>query len=236
MNETILITGISSGLGEGLCAHYLAKGGHVLALGRTKPETVHSNLHFIYADLNDHDSIPEHLKSLLADTIRIDVCILNAGIIGELACIGKTSLENIQKVMHLNTWSNKIILDTLISLNIPTTQIIGISSGASVSGSAGWGGYSLSKAALNMLIALYSHEMPNTHLCALAPGLVDTPMLRKLMEEGDEHLFPSVKRLKESKKFTPKEAASNIDSLRDIIMQHESGKYLDVRTLLSFNH
>lgn len=182
-------------------------------------------------DLSDHVSFSSQLDSLMQDMLSFDLVILNAGIIGELEDIHHTSLEEIERIMQTNVWANKIILDSIIAHHLSPRQIIAISSGASQNGSAGWGGYSLSKATLNMLIKLYAREMEDSHLCALAPGLVLTPMLQNLMENGDESRFPSVRVLKEGDKFTPQEAALKIDSLRERFMDFESGSYIDIRSL-----
>src|SRR5690625_6916597 len=63
----------------------------------------------------------------------------------------------------------------------------------------GWGGYSLSKEALNNLITLYAEEMPNTHFLSLAPGLVDTDMQEYLCGEVDSAEFPSVQKLRDAR-------------------------------------
>ena len=135
------------------------------------------------------------------------------------------------EMMDINVWANKIILDVLIDLKMDIKEVIAISSGASVNGNRGWHGYSISKAALNMLIKLYSREMENTHLIALAPGLILTPMLEKFVLSADENKFPSVKRIKSSPKMTPEEAARKIDEVRPKLLELESGSYVDLRKL-----
>ena len=65
--------------------------------------------------------------------------------------------------MQINVWANKLIIDTLLANINNVKQIVGISSGASQSGARSWNGYALSKAALNMLISIYSAEVSNTH-------------------------------------------------------------------------
>jgi benzil reductase ((S)-benzoin forming) len=84
--------------------------------------------------------------------------VLNAGVIAEIKDLQHTGLDEIKRVMDINVWSNKILIDLLISQEEPPKQIAAISSGASVYGNRGWNAYSLSKAALNMLIKLYARE------------------------------------------------------------------------------
>ena len=128
-----------------------------------------------------------------------------------------------------------MILDWLIERALPVTQVVAISSGAAVNMSYGWGGYSLSKAALNNLIKLYAHEMPDTHLTALAPGLVDTAMQDYLCDEVDAGDYPSVQKLQDARgteRMPDADGAAQmlldlLESLRD----GESGQFVDVRDL-----
>ena len=138
--------------------------------------------------------------------------------------------------MRVNVWSNKLILDWLIRRQLPVDQIVAISSGAAVNMSYGWGAYSLSKAALNHLIRLYAHEMPATHLVALAPGLVDTAMQDYLCGAVDSIAFPSVQRLKAARGSAdmpdPRSTAERIlGLLGGLKTTQPSGAFIDIRQL-----
>ena len=64
-----------------------------------------------------------------------------------------------------------------------------------MNGSKGWGAYSLSKAGLNMLLKVYAKEMPETHFTALAPGIIDTPMVQHIIKNVNDEIYPSVSTL-----------------------------------------
>ena len=81
----------------------------------------------------------------------------------------------------------------------PVAQIVMIFSGATVLGNRGWPGYGLSKAALNMLAKLYAHDFPDTHISALAPGIIDTAMMEHLCVEADAEAYPALKRLRDAR-------------------------------------
>jgi NAD(P)-dependent dehydrogenase (short-subunit alcohol dehydrogenase family) len=100
-----------------------------------------------------------------------------------------------------------------------------------VNGSKGWGAYSLSKSALNMLLNVYAKELPEIHFTSLAPGVIDTPMVQQIIHYVDDTEFPSAKRLKEGSIQTPKEAARLLVSTFDTLLNYESGSFLDVRTM-----
>jgi len=227
--KNILITGTSSGLGEALSKFYLNSGDKVYGIGRTNSLN-HENFTFESSDLSLYENIEPALEKLCKDVKNFDLVVLNAGMLGEIKPITESSLEDLEKVTNLNVWSNKVILDILNS-SFSVKQIVAISSGASVNGSFGWGAYSLSKATLNMLIKLYSHEMKNTHLSALAPGLILTPMLDYILNDIDDSIYDSIKRLKDSPKFTPEEIAPILNETFPKLLKFESGIFTDVRSM-----
>jgi NAD(P)-dependent dehydrogenase (short-subunit alcohol dehydrogenase family) len=133
-------------------------------------------------------------------------------------------------------WANKVILDFILDKKIKVKQVIAISSGASVNGSLGWNGYSLSKAALNMLVKLYAAEMRETHLSAIAPGLVKTEMIDSiLLGDHDVKRYQSVQSLRDSEKMclvhSAERIAAKISSLLPRLLQEESGSFIDIRTM-----
>lgn len=187
-------------------------------------------------DLGTLNTLVEGLDQLLSDCLRLDLVILNAGVLGRIQEMAQTDVHDLEHQMRVNVWSNKLILDWLIERQIPVDQIVAISSGAAVNMNHGWGGYSLSKAALNKLVQLYAHEMPDTHLVALAPGLVDTGMQDYLCGEVDSKEYPSVQKLKDARGTqdmpNPRQAADMIlDLLDDLMSTQPSGAFVDVRKL-----
>ena len=227
----ILITGVSSGLGEALVDAYLQNGDTVYAIGQTLPPKFDRHPHFFFFpyDLSETFILQATLKEFL-DQRSFEIVILNAGVLGEIQTLSDTDLLDIQKVMDVNVWANKELIDTL-QAHAFVKQIVGISSGAAVNGSKGWGAYSLSKSTLNMLLKVYAKELPEIHFTALAPGIIKTPMTDHIIAEVNDQEFPSAKTLKESTIQTAPEAARNLLSLFPKLLAYESGSFLDVRTM-----
>ncbi len=196
----------------------------------------HPRFHDIRADLSDLDRIPSHLERLLRGVRQLDRVFLNAGILGRIQPLSATSMDAIREIMDINVWSNKVILDWLLNSGIPITQIIMISSGASILGNKGWGGYALSKSALNMLARLYSHEFPDTHISAIAPGLIDSAMMDYLCDGPDVSEYPALRRLRDARGTaampTPELAAEKIDASLPLLRQQPSGGYIDLREIM----
>jgi benzil reductase ((S)-benzoin forming) len=235
-SKTILITGVSRGLGHGIALACLNRGDAVLGLGRNSAADLESlpGFHFARADVVDAGECAVALDTLLCDRNQLDCVILNAGALGPIADMQEQPIDVIKEVMEVNVWANKTLLDLLLSKDLPIAQVVAVSSGASVNGNRGWGGYSISKAALNMLVKLYASERQDIHFCALAPGLVDTDMQEHIRTLPDDTPFPSVARLKEASgtdampdpQTAGRSFLETVDRLPGLI---ESGSFADIR-------
>jgi benzil reductase ((S)-benzoin forming) len=236
MSHTILITGVSSGIGRGLALHYLNQGSRVFGLGRRAPGDFGGLPGFAFrsADLARLDSIAPVVEDLLRDIDRLDLAILNAGMLGGISDLSDADLDTMKTVMDVNLWANKPVLDAACARGRQVDQVVAISSGASVSGARGWNAYGLSKAALNMMMALYSAERPETHFSALAPGLVDTPMQAAIRDLPEDPRFPTVERLKRSAGTSamppPGESAPRLAEAIRSLRTRESGRFWDLRS------
>lgn len=235
----ILITGCSSGLGYGLTNHYLNEGHKVFGISRSTNDALnnHSGFSFLQLDLSQLKEIGSKVQGFFKNESGMDLVILNAGILYDVRDLKDTDIEEIKKVMDVNVWANKILIDVLFEQFDSINQLVAISSGAAVSGKRGWNAYSLSKAALNMLVDLYSREHPQTHFCALAPGLIETGMQDYLntLPDDYEQKFPIVKKLKAARGTDrmpkPKEAAGIVADAIQKVTDYESGSFIDVREL-----
>jgi len=215
----VLITGINRGIGKGLVEEYLKRNYEVYAMGRSNP---FDNIKFYRCDLRAIERIKEAIESF--DT-KFDLVILNAGILGEIKELSKWSIKELEDIFLVNVWSNKVLIDFLAPIS---KKIVAISSGAAVNGNAGWGGYAMSKCALNMMINIYAKEI-DTKIYALAPGVIDTDMVRKVIS-GDRNRFTSLNRVDESKielEVGVKRLVEAIDKLDE----YPSGSFLDVRSM-----
>ena len=229
MKKNILITGCSSGLGLALTNYYLQKGFKVYGISRNKPEIQNQNFIHISFDLSKISEIKNSLTNILKEIKNLDLVFLNAGMLGKIKILQELSIEEMQEVYSLNVYANKELLDILMQIDVKNIFII--SSGASKTGYKGWGSYSLSKAGVNMLVNLYSNEMFNTKIIALAPGVIKTPMTDYIRFELDENIFTSAKKLNEGLVQTAFETAIKIDAFVNRINEFETGSYVDIRQI-----
>lgn len=235
MAKTVFITGNSQGLGYGLTQAYLERGDTVYGCSRKGCTGLQGQLHDYRCDLSDLDAIHGYLDNFLGEVRRLDLVILNAGILGEIKDLHETPLDEIRKTFDINVWANKIILDWLHARTYPIHHIVLMSSGAAVNGNRGWNGYALSKATLNMLTAQYAHEFPDSHLIAFAPGIIHTTMQDYLCNDIDTDKFPSMNALKQAYGTeympTPEIAGRKIAEGFDRLNEFTSGSFIDIRKI-----
>ena len=217
----VLITGISRGIGYGLVKHYLEEGYEVYGLGRSNP--FGDEIKFYKIDLTAFEKIPHAIESLEIDSL--DLAILNAGILGEIKLLKNWSVKELNNIFDVNVWSNKVLIDEICEF---TKKIVVMSSGAAVNGNPGWGGYALSKCAVNMMVSIYSKEI-DSKIYALAPGVIDTDMVRKVIS-GDKSSFPSLSRVEETKVDLESGVLRIIKAIKRLD-EFESGSFIDVRLI-----
>lgn len=239
MAENIFITGVSSGLGRGLAEAYLDRGAKVFGCSRRVPEDlVARGLRHRSVDLSlgEVPGAVDPVRDLVGGAEAWDAVFLNAGRLGEIRDMADTPLADLRETMEVNVWANKWILDLFFSKAGPVRQVVAVSSGASQSGSRGWNGYSVSKAALNMFVKLYAGECLETHFTALAPGLVESSMQDYLTSLPADDRFKPLEILKSAKGTERMPdgrtcAERIIGVLPRLIAESESGAYADLRKL-----
>ena len=215
----VLITGINRGIGKGLVQEYLNKNHEIYAIGRSNP---FYNINFYKCDLRALEKIKEAIDKF---NTEFDLVILNAGILGEIKLLKEWSVKELEDIFLVNVWSNKVLIDFLSPIS---KKIVVISSGAAVNGNAGWGGYSLSKCALNMMISIYSKEI-DTKIYALAPGVIHTDMVEKVIS-ADKEKFDSLNRV-DASKVNIETGVKRVVKAIEKLDNYPSGSFLDVRDM-----
>lgn len=234
--QRIFITGVSSGLGYGLAKVFLERDAIVYGISRRAPDyLIDLGLRHRCVDLRKEDVGRKAISHMVQQVDSFDLVLLNAGKLGQIRDMVATPLADIRDTMEVNVFANKWLLDVLFSNSRSIAQVIGISSGASQSGSRGWNGYSLSKATLNMLIKLYAGEQLNTHFTSLAPGLIDTAMQDYLTELPADARYAPLETLKAAKGTEAMPdgygCAQKLVQILPNLLEKQSGCYADIRNL-----
>ena len=202
--KTALVTGASRGIGRSIALSLAKKGAHVLALARTpgaleelddEIKAAGGKASLIPMDLVEGDGV-ERLAGALQDRFpAIDILVLNAATLGELAPVPDIDPKVWKNALDLNVTANWRLLRALDPMlrKSPDARVIGLSSriGGEVP-RAYWGAYAVTKAAFDMLLKTYAEEVEKTsmHVSIIDPGAMRTNMRKLAMPGEDPETLP----------------------------------------------
>lgn len=205
MQEILIITGGSKGIGRGIIASYLSNGTSVFAISRTvNTELTKKGVTQIALDLTQTNQLEATLINIfnLLDKAKLRKITLinNAGTLGSVATLDRLNPDIIEKTIRLNT-TVPFILGSLFINYFKDWEveksIINITSGAALKPYFGWSVYCSSKAAINMLTQTAAAEQTDAKypvkVLAIAPGVVDTDMQTEI-RRSDKSNFKDIER------------------------------------------
>jgi len=186
MKKTIVITGVSSGIGEATAKLFRESGWMVIGISRRKPSGAGSPDHFIAADLADPESPGRILEGIKALTGEVHALVNNAAY---QVCkpLVETTAEEWDKVFGTNVRAAFLLMRLLHPyLKKSGGAVINVSSVHAIATSADIAAYASSKGALLALTRAAALEFgrDGIRVNALIPGAVDTPMLRDGLSRG----------------------------------------------------
>lgn len=191
--KTILVTGASSGIGQGCAVMAAQMGAKVIVCGRNEDrlQQTLSQLpgvgHATFAgDLTDASVI----EKMVAEVPVLDGAVFSAGI-SMTAPFTFSTREKFDKVFNVNFFSPVELLRLLVKKKklAQGSSVVFISSvGGNFGFSVGNGVYGASKAALNSISRLCSIELApkKIRVNAVCPGMVDTPLVAGFSENITE--------------------------------------------------
>ena len=116
---------------------------------------------------------------------RIDAVVNNAAVLQPMDRLEDIDLDAWEYALRVNVTGPLALIKAAIPhLRIVKGRVINVSSGAAVRARNGWGAYSITKAALNMLTAMLAEEEPDIVAVALRPGVIDTAMQQMIRDQG----------------------------------------------------
>ncbi len=174
MNQVVLVTGGSSGIGKSICLYLHEKGYIVYGTSRNPARYVHEvPFKLIALDVLDEATITPALKTIIDAEGKLDVLINNAGI-GMLGSIEDSTAGEVKEVFDTNVYG---VLRTCQAV-LPhmrerkTGLIINISSIAGYMGLPYRGIYSATKASVHMITEAMRMELKpyGVKACVVDPG------------------------------------------------------------------
>jgi NAD(P)-dependent dehydrogenase (short-subunit alcohol dehydrogenase family) len=209
--KTALITGASRGIGAAVALRYAQEGAHVILVARTVGgleavddaiKAVGGNATLVPLDLTESDKIDALGLEIYNRFGKLDILVGNAGMLGSLGPIAHIKPSSWDKVMHVNVTANARLIRSLDPLlrAAPHGRAMFVTSYMGTHPTAYWGAYSVSKAALEMLVKTYAAEIETSTVRAnlIDPGMVDTAMLKEAFPGQDQHDTPKPKDITEA--------------------------------------
>lgn len=196
-----IVTGAGSGIGravavqlgdEGYCVVLVSRGRDSL---ETTAELVEGETFVYPADLANADAITNLIEDVLASFGRIDALMNIAGY-AELLSIEQVTAEHWRKTIDINL-SAAVLLTAAVWPSFKTQNsgvVVNVSSMASIDPFPGFATYAAAKIGLNMFTSCTAKEGEaiGVRAVAVAPGAVETPLLRSMF---DEQMIPKDKTL-----------------------------------------
>ena len=193
MAKTIVITGVTRGIGHGLAAEFARLGHKVIGCGRsndriTKLQAALGQSHdFAAVDVTDDHAVADWAKRTLAEHGAPDLLINNAAIINTNANLVDVSAEEFDAVIDINI---KGVANVTRHFG---PAMIERNHGVIVNLSSGWGRrtspevapYCATKWAMEGLSKAMAAALPSGMACVpLSPGVVNTEMLQSCFGGG----------------------------------------------------
>jgi NAD(P)-dependent dehydrogenase (short-subunit alcohol dehydrogenase family) len=193
MKKTILITGVSRGLGRALTEEFIRLGHTVIGCGRSEKEIAQlqkqfpSPNYFSVVNVADDSQVAAWAKKVLAAHAAPDLLLNNAALINRNAPLWKISAQEFSDVIDVNI---KGVANVIRHF---APAMIARRSGVIVNFSSGWGrstdaevaAYCATKWAIEGLTQSLAQELPpGMAAVPLNPAIINTAMLQSCFAGG----------------------------------------------------
>jgi len=195
-----VVTGASRGIGYATAKALAAEGAHVIAIARTVgsledlDDDIKANgrgeATLVPLDITDYDAL-DRLGSIIAEKYgKLDILVGNAATLGDITPISHLKPKVWQQLIDINVSANyRLIrsLDPLLRASNNGRAVFLGSSNIVRDPRPFWGGYAVSKAALECLVKTYAKEieMSNLRVNILNPGALRTAMRARAVPGED---------------------------------------------------
>ena len=197
-NSRAIVTGGASGLGAATVAWFRDRGATVVVLDREAGD----DPHHVQADVTSADSAAAAIDRAVQVMGGIDICVNCAGIVIGERTVGRNGphdLDTFRRVIEVNLIGSFNVLrlaaaEMARNGRAENGVIVNTASIAAFDGQKGQAAYAASKAGIAGMTLPLARDLAglNIRVCAIAPGIFATPMLRGLPPDVQNGLAAEV--------------------------------------------
>lgn len=201
-DRVVLITGSTHGIGQATALKFAENGAKVILNGRKnlpeelkeKLNQIHAEYQYLQADLTDCD-LKEFVNQAWGLYGQVDILINNAGINRDKMLIAQHEADfdqvlnlDLRVPFFLSKWMLKKMNKEKKGLIINLTSVVGLH------GNLGQANYASAKAGLVGLTKAAAKEaaLRGIRVNAIAPGMIDTEMTRKLSDKLQKNILEQI--------------------------------------------
>lgn len=200
-----LVTGASRGIGRATALALAKEGAHVIAIARTVgaleelddeiKRATNASATLVPLDLRDGPAVPRLAEAVASRWGKLDILVGNAAVLGVLTPIANITPKNWIEALEVNVNANLRLIQAFDALlkRSDAGRAVFVTSGVAQQPRAYWGGYAVSKAALDALVKTYAAECASTKVCAnlFNPGPTRTRMRADAIPGEDPMTLPT---------------------------------------------
>jgi len=198
LSKVGLVTGATRGIGRAVARELISQGLQVAVIGRNQEllaEWEAEGVTALAADVGDAAQADEAVQRVLQRFGRLDVVVNNAGITRD-GLIMRMSDDDWKSVLRTNLTGVFNICRAAVRPMVKQRRgwIVNISSVVGLAGNAGQVNYAASKAGIIGLTKSLAKELASRNILvnAVAPGYIDTDMVRTLTDEQRQLLLQQI--------------------------------------------
>ncbi|MFW2081148.1 SDR family NAD(P)-dependent oxidoreductase [Acinetobacter guillouiae] len=222
--KVFVVTGGASGLGAATATHLIGQGAKVIMvdmnhqLGEEMQKRLGEKSKFVQLDVTDEVAVEQFFKNVEQDYAQLNGLINCAGIGPSAKVLGKNgihALDAFQKVLNINVAGTfnmlRFAADVISRYALPAGEedrgvIINTASVAAFDGQIGQSAYAASKGAVVAMTLPLARELAQhaIRVMTIAPGIMETPMLKSLpqnIQDALGEMVPFPKRLAKPEEF-----------------------------------
>ena len=237
-DKICFVTGTSKGLGKAIVDAFAKAGAIVYAndiddgsideFSKQLAQDYQTIVIPLYFDVADSQKCKEAIVRIKKEQNRLDVLVNNAGVMKD-ALIGTVTRPIIERTFDVNVFATMELLQLAAKLMMINKggSIINMSSIVGITGNPGQLVYSATKGAIISLTKTAAKELApkNIRVNAIAPGMIDTHMMRSI---GEKNLAIHISNIPLGRLGRPEEIANACVFLASDMSSYVTGHILSV--------